>query len=139
MRGPHRCPACGVRLPVSGSRCPTCGHLQSKVVVVEVGTQRPSNPTRSSHRISVPGNHAGTLLVFALGGLLGSVGTVAAIDRGSAALPPNSPAPAVTWRSPGCEEGRTSSTGSQSDDPGYGDGYGSGRSRRDTISVASCE
>jgi hypothetical protein len=73
-----RCPACRIAGP-RGGRCPSCGHSEGDLAVVEVGG--PTGPPRDrsgrnpAHRRALVG-----VLTFVLGGVAGSVATGAAAD-----------------------------------------------------------
>jgi hypothetical protein len=73
----------------------------------------------------------GSAMIFALGGVLGSAVTVALVDSGPAVATTTADgpdAPATDGSIAGSlEDDLSRYPGDEWDDPGYGDGYGSGR------------
>jgi hypothetical protein len=75
-----RCSACGIAVPGRGGRCPSCGHHDGGVVVVELGASSPRVRPAVSGRLRFRPNALGVVLAFALGSALGSVVTLTAIE-----------------------------------------------------------
>ena len=101
------------------------------MVVVELGARVSRPPGATGHTPRFRPTIVGSALAFMLGGVLGSAVTVALVDSGLSAATTTADAPdapATHGSSPRpLENDRPKYAGDESDDPGYGDGYGSGR------------
>jgi hypothetical protein len=82
MRQHHsrRCSGCGISLPRSAGRCPSCGHRDGDVVVVERGAPANRPERTSGPSLASRGKMLGAALAFALGALVGSWLTAARVE-----------------------------------------------------------